>query len=161
MQPNFTNKVVKQQFSRDAIWPGTSDWRVPDTRPYQIIFSNTRSIPDIFSESSGISGIGYYRKVGFCYEATIIFKASSSKILPILKMPQNFWPVSLWNCKISDILHQHLNHLHLSATLRQSILKNSTDWKSKRSQKYLPIHGIHLDIDKVIFINLVIVAILG
>ena len=34
--------------------------RVPDTRPDPIIFGNTQSIPDFFSESSGISGIGYF-----------------------------------------------------------------------------------------------------
>ena len=33
------------------------DQRVPDTRPE--IFFNTRSVPDSFSKSSGISGIGY------------------------------------------------------------------------------------------------------
>ena len=40
----------------------TSAQRVPDTRPEPEIFSNTQSIPEIFSESSGISGIGYFRK---------------------------------------------------------------------------------------------------
>ena len=41
---------------------GGSVQRVPDTRPEPEIFFNTRSIPDLFSKSSGISGIGYYRK---------------------------------------------------------------------------------------------------
>ena len=41
------------------------DQRVPDTRPEPEIFFNTRSIPDLFSKSSGISGIGYFRKRSF------------------------------------------------------------------------------------------------
>ena len=48
------NKVSKALF--------TSAQRVPDTRPKPEIFSNTQSIPEIFSESLGISGIGYFRK---------------------------------------------------------------------------------------------------
>ena len=35
------------------------DQRVPGTRPEPEIFFNTRSVPDLFSKSSGISGIGY------------------------------------------------------------------------------------------------------
>ena len=38
-----------------------SDWRVPDTRPDPIIFGNTQSVHNFFSESLGISGIGYFR----------------------------------------------------------------------------------------------------
>ena len=40
----------------------TSAQRVPDTRPKPKIFFNPQSIPEFFSESSGISGIGYFRK---------------------------------------------------------------------------------------------------
>ena len=40
----------------------TSAQRVPDTRPEPELFVHTRSVPDFFSESSGISGIGYFRK---------------------------------------------------------------------------------------------------
>ena len=36
--------------------------RVPDTRPEPELFVHTRSEPKFFSESSGISGIGYFRK---------------------------------------------------------------------------------------------------
>ena len=39
--------------------------RVPDTRPEPEVFFNTRSVPDLFSKSSGISGIGYFRKLCF------------------------------------------------------------------------------------------------
>ena len=41
--------------------------------------------------------------------------------------------------------------------------KNSSEWKNKKSQKYFPIHGIHLDIyiDKVIWVNLAILLIVG
>ena len=39
----------------------TSAQRVPDTRPEPDFFSNTRSIPEMFSESSSISGFGYLR----------------------------------------------------------------------------------------------------
>ena len=48
--------------------PGTQEpqgraQRVPDTRPEPEVFFNTRSVPDLFSKSSGISGIGYFRKL--------------------------------------------------------------------------------------------------
>ena len=36
--------------------------RVPDTRPEPEVFVDTRTRPDFFSKSSGISGIGYSRK---------------------------------------------------------------------------------------------------
>ena len=50
--------------------PVTDGYPIPDP----MILGYTRSVPDIFSESSGILGIGYYRKVGFCHEADIIFR---------------------------------------------------------------------------------------
>ena len=46
----------------------------------------------------------------------------------------------------------------ITETSRQSILKTLQNLKSKKSQKYFLIYGIHLDIDKVIWVNL---AILG
>ena len=47
------------------VWVVCSVQRVPDTRPEPEIFKDTRSIPDLFSKSSGISGIGYFEKMKF------------------------------------------------------------------------------------------------
>ena len=58
LHPRHTRCVVCLVVEKDHVL--NSDWRVPDTRPDQIIFGNTQSIPDFFSESSGISGIGYF-----------------------------------------------------------------------------------------------------
>ena len=136
----------------------TSDWRVPDTRPDPIILSYTRSVPDIFSESSGISGIGYYKKVGFSMRPMSFFNAFFIKMMPIFKMSPNFWPVSLWNC-ICGIFCTSIWTIHNNWNFKTiNPKKNSTEWKSKKSQKYFLIYGIHLDIDKVILVNL---AILG
>ena len=59
--------LSKTQFLEIIETPGagSTDQRVPDTRPEPEIFFNTRSIPDLFSKSSGISGIGYFRKRSF------------------------------------------------------------------------------------------------
>ena len=43
----------------------SSAQRVPDTRPKPEVFFNTRSVPDFFSKSSGILGIGYFKKICF------------------------------------------------------------------------------------------------
>ena len=41
-------------------WTGPDGYPIPDP----IIFGNTQSVPDFFSESSGISGIGYFTFFG-------------------------------------------------------------------------------------------------
>ena len=46
-------------------WVVTRAQRVPDTRPEPEVFFNTRSVPDLISKSSGISGIGYFIKLCF------------------------------------------------------------------------------------------------
>ena len=48
-----------------ALEPRASAQRVHDTRPEPEVFFNTRSVPDLFSKSSGISGIGYFIKLCF------------------------------------------------------------------------------------------------
>ena len=55
-----------------------SDWRVPDTRPDPIIFGNTRSIPDLFSESSGI---GYSPKKYFLAQSSVLIRYTYRPIL--------------------------------------------------------------------------------
>ena len=119
-----------------------SDWRVPDTRPDPIILSYTRSVPDIFSESSGISGIGYYKRVGFSMRPISFFNAFFIKMMPIFKMSPNFWPVPLWNC-ICGIFCTSIWTIHNIWNFKTINPKNSTEWKSKKSQKYFLIYGIH------------------
>ena len=81
--------------------------------------------------------------------------ASISKILPILKMPPNFWPVSLWNRKCRIFCTSTNHNICIFKTTNP---KKSTEWKSKKSLEYIPIHGIHLDIDKVTLVNLAILV---
>ena len=46
--------------------------RVPDTRPEPEIFVPTQSIPNIFPESSGISGIRYSKKVELLLQSKVL-----------------------------------------------------------------------------------------
>ena len=58
-------RKVKQIATNVCLHPLIRNQRVPDTRPEPEIFFNSRSIPDLFQKSSGISGIGYFRKRSF------------------------------------------------------------------------------------------------
>ena len=61
----FRNGLLQCLPQADISSSVISAQRVPDTRPEPEVFFNTRSVPDLFSKSSGISGIGYFRILCF------------------------------------------------------------------------------------------------
>ena len=123
------DRIFNTNYARCGQW-------LTGTRPDPILIGYTRSVPDIFSESSGISGIGYYKKVGFSMRPISFFNGFFIKMMPIFKMSPNFWPVSLWNC-ICGIFCTSIWTIHNNWNFKTINPKNSTELKEQKITEIL------------------------